>query len=266
MIRYSNINFSQKLRLFSSENVPTSKILVGELRKATGLSLSVCREAAKTNPTSSLESLISTARFIASQKGSNFEKLDADTGISSKNGLVGIFSNNQCFCSFKLICNSDFVSYNECFGEIMSNISKYCLLNSQVVSKYTFFPDEKIRTIVDEGACLLGEKLSLGEITIWPRRKEFFYSQYAHGMGPQKNTGRILAQIGYTCEEMNGLSSHIELADRIVQQVAGMNPQSIHELYEQEYLFSNGGKSVMDEVLLKCPGFKIHSIFRSSMV
>ncbi len=220
------------IRTFTSAQ-PSLVSLVAKLRQETGQSFALCRKALETSSMNLEDARIQLAKLVQTQAEST--QLQS---IAQRQGAIGLLPlTSHSYGLIELRCVSDFVARNPLFVGLATNIihslkdtSASELTSEEAVNGFlqTSGLHQKLLDIVGK----LKEPISVIRIIKVEAEDDEVIGTYVHQPhSPGFGSVGAVATIKST-------SSNKTFADNIAKHIAGMNPNSIFELLDQEYLFN----------------------------
>lgn len=141
----------------------TNAQMIVELRKETGASFGLVKEAVEAHPedmAKAREFLMEKLRNTVSSRG---EK-------ETKNGIIEVYSHapmKNVACMVEILCETDFVAKNELFDELGKNIAlQVASMGEEDIENQDFIKDgsKKIIDLVKEVIAKTGENIRLGRV------------------------------------------------------------------------------------------------------
>lgn len=221
----------------TAQRVPNLNALVMQLRSETGMSLSMCREAAM----KSGQDYALAMELLGKIGSESMRKKLADTSVIGKEGLIGVLGDLKRLNVVELRCDSDFVAMNAEMIEFAN-----ALLTEEVpLSLDGMIKGRSIQDAIDGYRAKFRENISLPTaLTIEAGEKETL-GYYLH------------QKIGANCGKAVGIvtvnSESSELAGKIAPFLARQlvacqaSEMDVESFLKSQYLFSDVG-SVKDYI------------------
>ncbi|KNC85173.1 hypothetical protein SARC_02630 [Sphaeroforma arctica JP610] len=222
-------------RLFSTPVKVDTKLL-SKLRKDTELSMSKCKEAlvtAANDYDKALEWLQERMQADGAAKSAKLEGRVAAEGVVG----LGISADGLTGTVVEVNCETDFVSKNQEFRELVQTAATQYAMNTQAPLESLDMGDgQTLQTRIDALVGKLGERITARRASVVTAPQDTgVLAGYVHGSKDQ--CGKIVTMVTLNSEP--GSAEVVRpIARQIASHVAGMRPQSVAELLSQDYLFN----------------------------
>ncbi|KAK3866049.1 hypothetical protein Pcinc_028389 [Petrolisthes cinctipes] len=220
----------------SSLACAVEKELLAKLRKQTGFSIGNCKKALEMHQNDIAKA---EAWLQAEAQSKGWEKATKLSGRQTSQGLIGIHIEGKTAAMVEVNCETDFVSRNDKFKQLVTQAAKECwkgnTLNEDVILAKEIFSSEQVKTITTEDGKTLGDVLALaigniGENMGLPRATRVSAGHdislvgYCHPstIDQDTNTGKFGAILAVKTN--NSIS---QVAKQLCVHVIGMNPRAI---------------------------------------
>ncbi|VDN03037.1 unnamed protein product [Thelazia callipaeda] len=236
--------------MFTSRQLIRS-IALKELRKKTGYSYVNCRKAINEFGLNNLNEAVKWLKEMAAKEG--WEKAAKLSGRPTKQGVVSVLVENNKAAIVEVNCETDFVSRNENFKQLVSLKCIYCSAASDRAFSYmdslrTSENCKSIKELIIEAISKLGENISISKAQVLIAQPNVQLFSYAH---PREGTeavfmGKYVSVVGL--KRTPNITFPTEtLGEQLCQHIIGMrqafmlNPsQTVHEYV------TNHGASIVD--------------------
>jgi translation elongation factor EF-Ts len=248
-IEISSTQIVAKARFSSVLKTRIDTSLLMTLRRETGASLQLCREAIEG---SGNDLLLARLKLTSLTESRGEKRLLAYEGNSSE-GFVGMYRGPLGkICIVKLRCMTDFVARSSQFAQLAEDISRLYLEGSTIVEGQT-------ESLIKSKVGVLQEPISVDTIKVIEPNSTHLVGTYLHN---KLNNG--MGTIASIVEVDPGHNSHTDLqlfVDNLARHIGGLNPRTMGELLAQVFLFAQDGCSIREE-LEKFGGSKIINFLR----
>jgi elongation factor Ts len=226
---------------------------LAKLRKRTGYSLSICK-----NALSECNNDVSLAeKWLKDQaQAQGWAKAQKLQGRNTSQGLLGVKIQKQVAAIVELNCETDFVARNKKFIQLLDEISTVCIKENQTIiedglerkligkEQVQQLTDGKGKTLADLVALSIGqigENIALGKVTLFQAGEGVRLAGLSHpspggGDMSQLQSGRYASLLAYRGEgQAVQEGTTVEgLARQVCQHIIGMAPLSVNNDEDKE--------------------------------
>lgn len=212
---------------------PSLASLVAKLRTESGQSFSLCRKALEKADMDLEKARIELSSLVESQAQGT-----QTAGLSKKQnqGLIGVVPlDSRSYGLVEMRCLSDFVAKNPLFGDLASTIAQSLNGPSNPKTIQAHLEATKLDKLVLETVGKLKEPITVLRLEKIESESDETLGAYVH-KPVFPGFGSIISVVGLKGISQGNIWAQT-LASNIAKQVAGLNPETIQVLLEQEYLF-----------------------------